>query len=96
MSYEGTGDISEDLLFLNEMVNDDLQSEEENRSEMASNKMLFIILNSVTLCAFIGNIFLNPIAKQLYFYTSTGNTIIMIWLIVVALGVSATVILEKL
>lgn len=96
MSYEGSGDITNDLLFLNELINDDMQDEEESKTEMATNKMLFLILNGVTLFAFICNIFFNPVAKQLYFYTSTGNTIIMIWIIVIVLGISMSTILDNI
>lgn len=96
MSYEGAGDISEDLLFLNELVNDDIQDDEESKAEMATNKSLFIVLNGCTLFAFIINIFFNPVAKELYFYTPTGNTIIMAWFVVIALGITTSVILDHI
>lgn len=96
MSYEGSGDISDDLLFINELINEDLQDAEESKTEMATNKMLFLILNTCTLLAFVINNLFNPIAKQLYFYTSTGNTIIMIWLIVIAIGIAGSTVLDKL
>jgi Flp pilus assembly protein TadB len=96
MSYEGSGDISNDLLFLNELINDDIQDEEESKAEMATNKMLFLILNVLTLVTFVCNVLFNPVAKELYFYTSTGNTIIMVWVIVIALGISISSILDHI
>ena len=96
MSYEGSGDISDDLLFLNELINDDMQDEEESKTEMAGNKMLFLILNALTLVTFIGNMFFNPVAKELYFFTSTGNTIIMFWIFVIALGMSVSTVLDHI
>lgn len=96
MSYEGGGDISEDLIFLNELINDDIQDSEETKSEMATNKMLFIILMIATAVAFISNVLYNPVAKSLYFYTPIGNTLLMMWVIVMALGITATIVLDNL
>ena len=96
MSYEGAGDISDDLLFLNELINDDTQDEEETKTEMATNKMLFLILNGCTLFAFIVNLLFNDVAKELYFYTPTGNTVIMIWVGVIAIGIGVSAILEQI
>jgi len=92
MSYEGAGDISEDLLFLNELVNEEIQAYEEDKTEQAGNKMVFLILNGVTLVAFVLNTFINPIAKELYFFTSVGNALIMFWIGVIILGVTASII----
>jgi Flp pilus assembly protein TadB len=96
MSYEGSGDISNDLLFLNELMNDDLQDEEESKAEMTTNKTLFMVLNLITVIVFVGNIFFSPIAKELYFYTTTGNTIIMSWLMLIAFGISVSTIMENI
>lgn len=96
MSYEGGGDISEDLIFLNELINDDIQDSEETKSEMATNKMLFVILMLSTAVAFALNVLYNPVAKSLYFYTPIGNTLLMIWVIVIALGITVTIVLDNL
>lgn len=96
MSYEGGGDISEDLIFLNELINDDIQDSEETKSEMATNKMLFVILMLSTAGAFVLNVLYNPVAKSLYFYTPIGNTLLMIWVIVIALGITVTIVLDNL
>lgn len=86
MSYEGGGDISEDLLFLNEQVNDEIQADEENKTESTSNKLIFIIINIAALAAFLVNMSINDIASDLYFYTSAGNNIILFWVIELVLG----------
>lgn len=96
MSYEKAGDISEDLLFLNELINDDIQDEEETKSEMANNKIIFLALNGCTFVAFLINIIKSPLAKQLYFYTPTGNTLLMSWLGVIALGITISMVLENM
>jgi len=96
LSLEGTGDIGDDLLFLNELVSDDLQDDEETKSEMSTNKMLFMVINGCTVIAFILNIFFNPIAKELYFYTQTGNTIVMFWVAVIALGMGVSTVLDHI
>lgn len=96
MSYQGGGDISNHLIFLNELINDDIQDSEETKSEMATNKMLFIVLMLATAGAFTLNILYNPVAKSLYFYTPVGNTLLMVWVIVIALGITATIILDNL
>jgi Flp pilus assembly protein TadB len=96
LSLEGTGDIGDDLLFLNELVSDDLQDDEETKSEMSTNKMLFMVINGCTVVAFILNIFFNPIAKELYFYTQTGNTIVMFWVAVIALGMGISTVLDHI
>ena len=95
MSYEGGGDISDDLVFLNELINDDIQDAEETKSEMASNKMMFMILMGATGIAFVGNIMANPIAKSLYFYTPMGNNLIMAWVLVLAVGITAMAVLDN-
>jgi len=96
LSFEGTGYIEDDLLFLNELISDDIQSNEETKSEMSTNKMLFIVINAFTLVAFVLNIFFSPIAKELYFYTQTGNTLIMAWLGVIALGLGVSTVLDHI
>lgn len=96
MSYEGAGDISEELLFLNELVNEDITAEEEDKTEQGSNKMMFLMINGATLVFFLANLFINPIAKELYFYTSTGNIIILIWIGVIVLGVTTSVLMEHI
>jgi len=96
MSYSGAGDISEDLLFLNELVNEEIQADEEDKTEQAGNKMVFIILNSVTLVVFVLNTILNPVAKELYFYTSLGNSLVMFWIGVIVLGITASIVADHI
>lgn len=95
MSYQGAGNISEELIFLNELVNDDIKNKKESNSELAGNKMMFIVLNGLTAVVFSLNIGFNPIAKQLYFYTIQGNNFISFWVISITLGFLVSNILEK-
>lgn len=96
ISNEGVGDISEDLLFLNQLINEDITAEEETSSELAVNKMMFGIITAVTLIAFVFNNLYNPIGKELYYYTSTGNNIILGWIMVIVVGITVSVIMEHL
>ncbi len=96
MSYEGVGDISEELLFLNELINEDITAEEKNATDMAGNKMMFVILTGATLFTFVFNIIANPMAKELYFYTTTGNNIIFAWVLIIVFGFTTSLILDYL
>lgn len=96
MSNEGVGDISEDLLFLNQLINEDMASEEETSSELAANKLMFGIITTGTLITFIFNNIYNPIAKELYYYTSTGNNIILGWVLVIVMGITLSIVMEHL
>ncbi|MBA1336520.1 MAG: hypothetical protein HPY66_2955 [Firmicutes bacterium] len=95
-SYEGAGDISEELLFLNELMNDDLKNEEETKTELSTNRMLFIVITASTALAFILNIMFNPIAGDLYFYTPAGNVIVFVWVVVIVLGISVMTVMERI
>jgi Flp pilus assembly protein TadB len=95
MSYEGAGDITNEMLTLNSMVSEEITAEEENKSSRFGNKMTFIILNAVAVVGFIINIFANCLARHLYFYTTTGNTLITIWLTVLIIGITIISISEK-
>jgi len=44
MSYEGAGDITDDLLTLNSMVSEEITASEEEKSSRYGNKMTFIIV----------------------------------------------------
>lgn len=96
ISYEGAGDIDEELLLLNELVNDDILAEEETSGELAQNKTLFFIINIATLITFIFNIVANPIGKEIYFYTTTGGNLILIWVITVVIGIVTSHLMEQL
>lgn len=95
MSYEGAGDITDDLLALNGMVSEEITTEEEEKSSRYGNKMTFIIVYAFALVGIIVNLFSNDLAKHLYFYTSIGNTLIAIWLIVLIIGITVISLSEK-
>lgn len=95
MSYEGQGDITEELLFLSNLVSEEITIEEESKSSNFGNKLTFIILNSVTFIGFIINIAFNSLSKHLYFYTSTGNFLLTGWLVIFISGILTISIFEK-
>lgn len=94
LSYQG-GDISSELIYLNELINDDIKDKEESNSELAANKLMFIMINIVTFIAFLMNTLYNPIAKKIYFYTIQGNNLIMLWVLEIALGLIVLKLVEK-
>lgn len=95
ISYEGSGDISEDLLFLNELINEDIKGTEDTISELASNKIMFFIITVATFIGFLFTLNFNPIAKNIYFYTPQGANIFLYWIIVVIIGIGASIYMEK-
>lgn len=96
ISYEGSGDIKEQLVYLNELINEDIRTDEEASSQMATNKTIFIIINIATAIGFTFNIQSNPIGKDIYFYTPIGNNLILIWVVVVVVGIVTSVILDHI
>ncbi|WP_326910692.1 hypothetical protein [Sedimentibacter sp. MB31-C6] len=80
LSYEGAGDISEDLIYLNELSNEEIKAGAETETALLGNKMVFIILNLATVEGLILSLKLVPIAKYLYLYTPTGNLGIVLWI----------------
>lgn len=95
MSYEGTGDITDDLLTLNSMVSEEITAEEEEKSSWYGNKMTFLFVCAFGLIGIIINLFTNDLARHLYFYTSTGNMLIAVWLIVLIAGINVISLSEK-
>lgn len=95
MSLKEAGDISEDLLFLNELISDEQQSKVEDKTELSTNNLMFIILNVITFIILIVNILINEIAQELYFLTSTGNLILICWFGTILFGAAALSFLQK-
>ena len=95
LSYEGAGDITDDLLTLNSMVSEEITAEEEEKSSRYGNKMTFIFVSAFGLIGIIVNLFANNLARHLYFYTSTGNMLIAIWLIVLIAGITVISLSER-
>jgi len=95
MSCEGSGDITDDLLTLNSMVSEEITAEEEEKSSRYGNKMTFIIIYAAALIGIIINLFTNNLASHLYFYTSTGNTLVAVWLIVLISGITVISLKER-
>lgn len=95
LSYEGAGDITEDLLTLNSMVSEEITAEEEEKSSRYGNEMTFTFVYAAALIGILVNLLINDLAKQLYFYTSTGNALIAVWLIVLILGITIISLSKK-
>ncbi len=95
MSYEGTGDITDDLLTLNSMVSEEITAEEGDKSSRYGNKMTFIIIYAFALVGIIINILKNDLARHLYFYTDTGNMLIAVWLIILIVGITVISLSER-
>lgn len=95
LSYEGAGDITDDLLTLNSMVSEEITSEEEEKSSRYGNKLTFFIVYTASLICIIINLFLNDLARHLYFYTGTGNSLIATWLIILIVGVTIISLTEQ-
>ncbi len=95
LSYEGAGDITDDLLTLNSMVSEEITAEEEEKSSRYGNKLTFFIVYAVALLGLIINLFINDLARHLYFYTGTGNSLIATWLIILIVGVTIISLTEK-
>nr|WP_312579561.1 hypothetical protein [Sedimentibacter sp.] len=95
MSLEGAGDITDDLITLNSMVSEEITTSEEEKSSRFGNKMTFIIIYAFALTGVIINLFINNLAGYLYFYTSMGNSLIAVWLIVLIAGITIISISEK-
>ncbi len=95
MSYEGAGDVTEDLMTLNKLVSEEITTEEEEKSSRYGNKLTFFIVYTVALVGLIINLFINDLARHLYFYTGTGNSLIATWLIILIVGVTIITLTEK-
>lgn len=95
ISYEGAGDITEELMMLNKLVSEEITAEEEEKSSRFGNKMTFIIIYAFALTGIIINLITNNLAKHLYFYTNTGNSLIAVWLVVLIAGVTVISLSER-
>ncbi len=95
MSLKGAGDITDDLLTLNSMVSEEITASEEEKSSRFGNKMTFIVIYAFALTGVIINLFMNNLAGYLYFYTSMGNSLIAVWLIVLIAGITIISLSEK-
>lgn len=96
MSYEGAGNISDDLIYLGTLMSEELTIEEEVKTENATNKIIFIILNMLTLAILIINMISNDMSKFLYFFTSDGNILLIIWIVQLIAGFNILNISEKI
>ena len=96
MSYEGAGNIEEDLIYLGTLISEELTIEEEVKTEMATNKIIFIILNVLTVVMFVINMTTNDMSRFLYFYTSDGSNLLICWIVQLIAGFNILNISEKI
>lgn len=80
LSYEGAGDVSEDLIYLNELSNEEIKAGAETETALVGTKIIFIMLNFATVAGLVFSLKFVPIAKYLYLYTPTGNLGIIFWI----------------
>ena len=96
MSYEGAGNIEEDLIYLGTLISEELTIEEEVKTEMATNRIIFIILNMLTVVVFVINMAANDMSRFLYFFTADGNNLLIGWIIQLIAGFNILNISEKI
>lgn len=96
MSYEQTGDITEQLVFLSNAMAEDYTDEADEKSELGVNKLYFGLIIAFTIIFFIATLIANPIASELYFHTALGNNIILIWFLVVGVGLFTLSLIDNL
>lgn len=95
LSYEGAGDISDDLIYLSELSSEQIRSNLETDTALSGTKMLFLMLNGFTMLGFVLNIIFMPLAKELYFYTQVGNSGLIFWGLSFSAGLVTLAILKK-
>lgn len=95
LSFEGANDIKEHLLYLYNLASDEIKDSLESESKVIDMKLTFIIVNICTLIVMVFCMAIIPIAKHLYFYTPTGNLIIIAWISNIVLGFMAIEIFKR-
>lgn len=81
LSLSDVGNVTKEIGFLIELMQDDLEQQEKTKSDLHENKAMFMILNAITAIVLVTNFIINPYAKDIYTYTSTGAFMIMIWVL---------------
>ncbi|WP_440977644.1 hypothetical protein [Sedimentibacter sp. LTW-03] len=94
LSYEGAGDISEDLIYLNELANEEIKAEMETETAIVGTKLIFVILNVATVVGLIFSLKVVPISKYIYLYTPVGNFGLIFWICSFILGLAVLKILK--
>lgn len=87
LSLTKVGDISEELNDLMDIMQDDIQQKEQTKSTVHENKVMFYIVNAVTLSVVILNILFHPFAKEIYSYTAVGSALLSFWILQIMAGV---------
>lgn len=81
LSLSDVGNVTKEIGFLIELMQDDLEQQEKTKSELHENKAMFMILNGITVFILVVNFMIHPYAREIYTYTATGAFMIMLWVI---------------
>ncbi len=95
LSLSDVGDVSKELEFLMELMQDDLQESEKTKAEMFENKIMFILLNAITLVIVVVNLIVHPYGREIYVYTKAGNGLVVFLILEIIGGLSFMSLSEK-
>lgn len=79
LSLSDVGNVTKEIGFLIELMQEDLEQQEKTKSDLHENKAMFMILNGITAFMLFTNFIVHPYAREIYTYTATGAFMIMIW-----------------
>lgn len=96
LSYNGVGDITEQLIFLNKLTTEEIVEGSESESSITFSKIMFFILEFCTMIGFILNYIYMPTAKEIYLYTQIGNNGLIAWLLSFVIGTVVLYILKRI
>lgn len=86
LSLSDVGSIENELHFLIQLMQEDIEEKERKKSDLYENKAMFYLLNGITVFVVLLNFFVHPFAKELYTYTTTGNLLIVVWIVMFIFG----------
>lgn len=95
LSLSDVGDVSKELEFLMELMQDDLQEIEKTKAEMFENKIMFILLNTITMIIVIVNLIAHPYGREIYVYTKAGNGLVVFLILEIIGGLTFMSLSEK-
>ena len=81
LSLSDVGNVTKEIGFLIELMQEDLEQQEKTKSDLHENKAMFMILNGITAFILVVNFMIHPYAREIYTYTATGAFMIMLWVI---------------
>lgn len=96
IAISSSGDISEDIQFLITTINDSIEEKMSTKAELNGSRN---ISNGLNFCAMLGLVIefvAFPFARNFYLYTSTGNLLILFFILEVVAVNAAFVLMEDL